>query len=500
MVAFTKDRPVETAVPFVRVDDLPSGVHRFQLVAEDESGNRSQPDIHTVTINSSRPTITRVIPTHGHPRDRVVIHGTNFAADPQKNQVSFGNVATGVVEGSATSLTVTVPRGAQTSTISVETGEGVAKSPDPFFIPRTLTMGTGDNPVDLAFDKEHDEIWVVNSPTGSRAVGSVSILSIKEQRATATINVGPQPVRIAVGLRADRRQTALVINRGDRTVSLIDVPAKKLIAVVKLGIDPKDVAISPDGRWGYVVGDMPRDLENGRVAVIDLLEGGLATLTRVSPGSAQVVFGNDKLAFVACEASGTVDALDVPAHTLSKSVLVGNSGESNPLCLAVPSSTFPFWSANAGVRGCSVIDSDFNVVNHKIEITPGWATTTTTGDTTFFAGSLDRALVRVVIEKERISPLPLRTSISLSAKNGKMPAPGGSFKGIAATSDGERVLVVHPARDTVSLFNGKSLDFMLPLQVAPEPRSVLIDPENRFACILSGKGRMVTVLILESIR
>ena len=60
--------------------------------------------------------------------------------------------------------------------------------------------------------------------------------------------------------------------------------------------------------------------------------------------------------------------------------------------------------------------------------------------------------------------------------------------------------MVHPARDKVSLFNGKSLDFMLRLEVAPEPRSVLVDQEDRFACILSGKGRMVTVLILDSIQ
>lgn len=44
MVAFAIGKPITTDVPGIEVDGLPAGSHRFQLVVEDNSGVRSQPD------------------------------------------------------------------------------------------------------------------------------------------------------------------------------------------------------------------------------------------------------------------------------------------------------------------------------------------------------------------------------------------------------------------------------------------------------------------------
>jgi hypothetical protein len=48
---FVPGRPITTEQPFIDVDaGLSIGTHRFQLVVVDEQGNRSLPDIRTVTV------------------------------------------------------------------------------------------------------------------------------------------------------------------------------------------------------------------------------------------------------------------------------------------------------------------------------------------------------------------------------------------------------------------------------------------------------------------
>lgn len=51
MAAFVPGRPITTDQPFIDVDaGLSVGTHRFQLVVVDAEGNRSAPDVRTVTI------------------------------------------------------------------------------------------------------------------------------------------------------------------------------------------------------------------------------------------------------------------------------------------------------------------------------------------------------------------------------------------------------------------------------------------------------------------
>ncbi len=51
MASFVINRPIVTRQPFVTVDaGLKVGEHRFQLVVEDGSGNRSRPATATVIV------------------------------------------------------------------------------------------------------------------------------------------------------------------------------------------------------------------------------------------------------------------------------------------------------------------------------------------------------------------------------------------------------------------------------------------------------------------
>jgi len=51
MAKFVPGQPITTEQPFIDVDaGLSVGTHRFQLVVVDAEGNRSAPDIQTVTV------------------------------------------------------------------------------------------------------------------------------------------------------------------------------------------------------------------------------------------------------------------------------------------------------------------------------------------------------------------------------------------------------------------------------------------------------------------
>lgn len=51
MAKFAPGQPITTEQSFIDVDaGLPVGTHRFQLVVVDAEGNRSAPDIQTVTV------------------------------------------------------------------------------------------------------------------------------------------------------------------------------------------------------------------------------------------------------------------------------------------------------------------------------------------------------------------------------------------------------------------------------------------------------------------
>jgi hypothetical protein len=85
MPTFQKGVPITTAPPAggtieVTVTPttlIPSGVHHFQLVVEDDSGNLSDPVVATVTVKDTiKPTAIITAPTSVQPGQTFVLDGT----------------------------------------------------------------------------------------------------------------------------------------------------------------------------------------------------------------------------------------------------------------------------------------------------------------------------------------------------------------------------------------------------------------------------------------
>ncbi len=83
---------------------------------------------------SPAPTITTVSPAIGPPGTVVTITGTNYNTTPTKNKVTFSPTYAVVSTASATSLSVTVPIGAQSGPIGVATLNGSVLSANEFFV------------------------------------------------------------------------------------------------------------------------------------------------------------------------------------------------------------------------------------------------------------------------------------------------------------------------------------------------------------------------------
>ncbi len=73
-------------------------------------------------------------PARGPVGSEVTLTGTGFAPSATENTVKFGSVEADVTAAERDSLTVEVPAGAETSTVSVETGGQTATTSDPFTV------------------------------------------------------------------------------------------------------------------------------------------------------------------------------------------------------------------------------------------------------------------------------------------------------------------------------------------------------------------------------
>ena len=84
---------------------------------------------------SSKLSVIQLSPARGEVGATVMIEGTGFSTTPASNTVKFNGTTASVSAASATSLTVKVPGGATTGSVTVSTGEeGPATSPESFTV------------------------------------------------------------------------------------------------------------------------------------------------------------------------------------------------------------------------------------------------------------------------------------------------------------------------------------------------------------------------------
>ena len=126
--------------------------------------------------DASPPTISSFTPTSGSAGTSVVITGTNFTG---ANSVKFNGVAaTTYTVNSATQITVTVPAGATTGTISVTTPAGTGTSASNFTVTETASL--------------------IVTTTSDTSTSTDGVTSLREAIAYANSNAGADTITFAI--------------------------------------------------------------------------------------------------------------------------------------------------------------------------------------------------------------------------------------------------------------------------------------------------------------
>jgi DNA-binding beta-propeller fold protein YncE len=510
MAIFAPNVPVVTATPTVEVEGLSPGPHRFQLVVEDESGNRSQPSIAAVTVLGRAPVITSVSPAFGAWEDQVVITGENF--DPVPNVV-FNGVAAKVESTSGTQLIVRVPQPATTGPLKVLTGTGQVASSTLFVIPRVFTIevarvDVSSQQLGFALDSVKGNLWVLNGFPGAN-FGTLDVINLEQKELLGTVfrqnpRVQSQPKEIAVAAEGERR--VCVVLNSDGVVSAVNLDSREVVGSIQVGLggipgNALALDITPDGHWAYVlIAPLPSINLPAQISVIDMSAFKVVSTIPVGRAPTRVVFSRDgQFAVVNNTADGTISLIDarslidVRAHKVIAVVKVGGSVTSNPQEVAFSEKNFPIWAANLGSRNASIITEQTLAANGGTDIGtnidlgfgPQTVALTRDGTRAFLLGPQDKLMAKV----ETAEGKPILRTIRISGR-------ASTTKTIATTPDDRAVLVIHPD-NSMSVLETKTLSVRAIVNLPVSPLRCLITNDGKFAAVLGAKT--VSIVEMESV-
>jgi YVTN family beta-propeller protein len=157
-----------------------------------------------------------------------------------------------------------------------------------------------------------------------------------------------------------------VANQGDHTAILVDLATHKPLFIAGVDINGHEVAVSKDGRFGYVpiygnsgVGKPGTD--GGTIQIVDLHAGRTTDIINlpkpVRPHLAK--FGPDGLLYVTAELADAIYAIDVHSH---KVVAENPTGEPESHMFVISPDGGRVYTANVSTGTVSVVD----IQNHTL--------------------------------------------------------------------------------------------------------------------------------------
>jgi YVTN family beta-propeller protein len=203
---------------------------------------------------------------------------------------------------------------------------------------------------------------------------TVSVINASANTVVATVKVGPNPVDAAL---TPNGATAYITNAGEDTVSVINTATNSLLATLKVGWHPVDAAVTPDGSSVYVT-----NAGSDSVSVINTASNTVVATIPVGnefpvhfrwsffdrwrrPDPVHVAISPDGTrAYVTNAGSDNVSVINTATHAVKATVKVGR----NPLDVAVTPDGAKAYVTNAGSNSVSVIDTSTNAVSATVPV------------------------------------------------------------------------------------------------------------------------------------
>jgi DNA-binding beta-propeller fold protein YncE len=285
----------------------------------------------------------------------------------------------------------------------------------------------------------------------------------------------------------------VVVNQGDRNVSLVDPAAGKEIATISENLTEvhgHEVAVSPDGRTAYVPiygssGVGKPGIDGHEMYVIDLptrkITGKVDFGKGVRPHCV-IYEPHSKMLFVTTELSNSITIVD-PANLK----IVGEipTGAPQSHMLAITSDGRTGYTANVVPGSVSVLDIPGRKLISVIPIS---------GNTQRIAISADNKLVFTSDQtKAQLAVIDAGTN-KIKAW---IPLPGLGY-GAASTPD-SRFLLVSSADKSVAVVDIATLKVVRAIPVPGAPQEIVISPDGKFAyvsCMLGDKSGQIAVIDL----
>jgi YVTN family beta-propeller protein len=212
------------------------------------------------------------------------------------------------------------------------------------------TIPVGESPIDVKFTPDGTKAYVTNGGSDN-----VSVIDTATQQVLATLPMKKEPMSMAmVSMKFRKVEVNYVIDRC--YIGVIDNVNRKVLTIIPVGKDLRDVAFTPDGIWAYVV-----NLGSDNVNVINIPTQQV-TIISVGEGPCGAVFTPDGTkAYVVNSFSNDVSVIDTATQKVLVTIPVGES----PRGVAFTPDGIQAYVVNSYSRNVSVIDT----VTQKVLVT-----------------------------------------------------------------------------------------------------------------------------------
>ena len=284
----------------------------------------------------------------------------------------------------------------------------------------------------------------------------------------------------------------VVVNQGDKNISLVDSASEQQIATIPEGITAMhghEAAASPDGRTAYVpiygnVGVGHPGLNGHEMLVIDLpsrkITGHVDFGHGVRPHC--VIYNqHDGLLYVTTELDQDVTLVD--PHTLK---IVGTipTGQEQSHMLAISPDGTRGYTANVGPGTVSVLDIKARKTLAVIPVSSEVQriSVSTDGSMAFTSDQ----------EQPRLAVIDTATN----KVKAWVPLPGTGY-GTAPTKDGNSLLVAIPSRNLVAVVDLATLKVINTIPVPSAPQEILVRPDGKIAYVSCNVKNQVAAIDLS---
>lgn len=212
-------------------------------------GSETGTSANSFTVIFPTPTITSFSPTTGPVGTTVTLTGTNFSAIPNENTVKFNGTEAVITASTSTSITVSVPPGAQTGPISVivngQTGSStsnftVTAAPVPTITSFTPTSGAAGSAVTITGTNFSSTVEN-NVVKFNGTVGVVSASTATSISVTVPVGATTGPITVTIGSQTATSATNF-------TVVTCTKPPRPTISAT--GIDTESPTLSSSSSAG----------------------------------------------------------------------------------------------------------------------------------------------------------------------------------------------------------------------------------------------------------